>query len=309
MAREAAPGQPLLLLVSGGASSLLEVPADGISLDDLRRVSGWALASGEPIERVNAVRRRLSQVKDGRLLARLGLCRTEGYYISDVPGDDPALVGSGLLARAPGGFEARALPAWLQEMLGRARTQPAGHSDAPLECVGRIDDALGAIERAARAAGARVMRPAGRLEGDALEAASQACARLCAGPAGLLLLGGETTVALPSRTGRGGRNQHLALAAALRIAGRHDLLLLAAGTDGSDGNSADAGALVDGETVARGRDAGLDPAQCLERADSGRFLEESGDLLHTGPTGTNVGDLVLALRRDPDHSQPPGPSM
>jgi hydroxypyruvate reductase len=125
----------------------------------------------------------------------------------------------------------------------------------------------------------------------------------------LLVSGGETTVQLPRAPGRGGRNQHLALAAARRISGRDDMALLAAGTDGSDGNSDDTGAVVDGGTIERGRDAGLDPEACLAGADSGRFLEASGDLVHTGPTGTNVGDLLLALCRDPGHSREPRLSM
>ena len=100
------------------------------------------------------------------------------------------------------------------------------------------------------------------------------------------------------QAGRGGRNQHLALAAALELErrGLHDAHLLAAGTDGIDGSSSDAGALVDVETCQRGRDAGCDPTDSLARADSGTFLEAAGDLLHTGPTLTNVGDLVLGLR-------------
>ena len=114
---------------------------------------------------------------------------------------------------------------------------------------------------------------------------------------------------LPGTPGRGGRNQHLALAAALEIAGRADLLLLAAGSDGSDGNTADAGALVDGGTLRRGEDGGLDAARCLAAADSGRFLEASGDLVHTGATGTNVGDLILGLHCEPGHSLGRTPSM
>jgi hydroxypyruvate reductase len=101
---------------------------------------------------------------------------------------------------------------------------------------------------------------------------------------------------LPRRTGRGGRNQHLALAAARLLVVHDDLTLLAAGTDGTDGPTSDAGAIVDSTTVERGTLAGLDADDCLARADSGRFLEAAGDLLHTGPTGTNVGDLVLGLK-------------
>ena len=108
--------------------------------------------------------------------------------------------------------------------------------------------------------------------------------------------GGESTVQLPAKPGRGGRNQHLALAAARLIAGHADLLLLAAGTDGTDGVTEDAGALVDAETCARLTLAELDADACLRRADSGTALAASGDLVHTGPTGTNVGDLVIGLK-------------
>ena len=101
---------------------------------------------------------------------------------------------------------------------------------------------------------------------------------------------------LPPVPGYGGRNQHLALSAAVEFCGRGDAMLLAGGTDGIDGVTADAGAIVDEDTLARGSDAGLDAVRCLATADSGRFLEAAGDLLHTGPTLTNVGDIVLGVR-------------
>ena len=309
MARAAEPGQPLLLLVSGGASSLIEAPPAGVSLDELRHVTDWALAAGLPIERLNALRRRLSLVKDGRLLARLSRCRVEGFFISDVPGDDPGVVGSGLLASAPQPFDATGLPAWLGALLELSAPPPAGVPGVPVRCVGRLEEAIEAAVRLARDSGVRVERLPGRLEGDAIAAAAALGSHLARMPPGLLVAGGETTVRLPAQPGRGGRNQHLALAVARSIAGRDDLLLLCAGTDGSDGNSDDAGALVDGGTTERGSDVGVDPADCLARADSGRFLEASGDLVHTGPTGTNVGDLLLAYRCDAVHSQGPGPSM
>jgi glycerate 2-kinase len=303
MAREAARGQPVLLLVSGGASSLMEALPDSVSLADLRKVSAWALASGLPIERINGVRRRLSRVKDGRLLAAFGHCAAEGYFISDVPGDDPALVGSGLLARAADLPDDADLPGWLRQLLTRnAACAPVGPQPTPT-CVGCLDEALAAIHSAAQAAGLRCRVDVRRLGGDAVTAAGRAVDEMNRSAETLLVSGGETTVQLPRSPGRGGRNQHLALAAARRIAGRDDVALLAAGTDGSDGNSDDTGAVVDGGTIERGRDAGLDPEACLAGADSGRFLEASGDLVHTGPTGTNVGDLLLALCRDPGHSR------
>ncbi|UCE89164.1 MAG: hydroxypyruvate reductase, partial [Pseudomonadota bacterium] len=113
----------------------------------------------------------------------------------------------------------------------------------------------------------------------------------------LHIWGGETTLKLPPNPGRGGRNQTLALAAARRLAGSSGIALLAAGTDGTDGPTDDAGAMVDGDTVVRGRDAGFAANECLARADAGTFLEGAGDLVNTGPTGTNVMDLVLAVKR------------
>jgi hydroxypyruvate reductase len=135
-----------------------------------------------------------------------------------------------------------------------------------------------------------------RLAGDAEAAARRICHELAIAEADLVVHGGETVVRLPARAGRGGRCQHLAVAAARAIAGHDDYLILAAGTDGRDGASDDAGAIVDAATCGRALDCGIDPAQALENADSGPMLEATGDLIHTGPTGTNVGDLVLALR-------------
>lgn len=302
-------GTRVLLLVSGGASSLLEVPAAGVSLDDLRRFNAWALASGRAIGEVNALRRRLSAVKGGRLLGQLAHADVEGYAISDVPGDDPAVIGSGLLAASPGDPLPRDLPAWLRDLLARARAPASASPACPVTLVGRLEEALDAIARAADAAGVRVHRASGRLAGDAAVAAAAAVRALREGGERLYLAGGETTVRLPPEPGLGGRNQHLALEAALRIAGDERLLLLAAGTDGNDGNTDDAGALVDGETVARAASLGCDAAECLSRADSGRLLDATGDLVHTGPTGTNVGDLLLGLRCAPGHRPGAGCNM
>jgi glycerate 2-kinase len=141
-----------------------------------------------------------------------------------------------------------------------------------------------------------------RLAGNAEAAARRICHELAVGDADLHVHGGETVLRLPAQPGRGGRCQHLAVAAARAIAGHADLLVLAAGTDGRDGASEDAGAIVDGGTVERAADAGLDAAAALASADTGRLLEATGDLLYTGPTGTNVGDIVLALRRRPAQS-------
>ncbi len=302
-------GTRVLLLVSGGASSLLEVPAAGVALDDLRRFNAWAIASGRPIGAVNALRRRLSAVKDGRLLEHFAQADVEGYAISDVPGDDPAVIGSGLLAAAPEDSLPGDLPAWLQDLLGRSSGPAAATAACRVTLVGRLEEALDAIEQAAREAGVRVQRRKERLEGDVAAAAAAAVEALREGGELLYVAGGETTLRLPPDPGSGGRNQHLALEAAVRMAGDEGLLLLAAGTDGSDGNTDDAGALVDGATVARAASLGFDAPGCLARADSGSLLDATGDLVHTGPTGTNVGDVVLGLRCAPGHRPGPGCKM
>jgi hydroxypyruvate reductase len=296
----------LLFLVSGGASSLVERLAAGASLDDLQSLNRWALQSGAPIAQVNAVRRRISGLKGGGLARMAQGRRTQALMISDVPGDDPRVIGSGLLHAFPGEPDvepgAAAMSPELRELLNRidaASTIGASVPDVPVRIVASLRSACRAAAAAARAQGltSRVVR--GRFEGDAAELGVRFVASLARQPAGIVQVrGGESTVRLPAQPGRGGRNQHLALAAALELErrGLRDASLLAAGTDGIDGASSDAGALVDAGTCQRGRDGNSDPGVSLARADSGTFLEAAGDLLHTGPTLTNVGDLVLGLR-------------
>jgi len=262
-------GSRVLLLVSGGASALLEIPAPGVDLAALRALFDRSLAERLDIEQLNRERVALSRVKGGRLPALFTGASIEALMISDVPRDDPAVLASGLLD-TPG---------------------------LPRRLVGSLEDALDAIVRAAAGHGLKVHRGRDRLAGDAEAAARRICHELAVGEADLHVQGGETVVRLPPHPGRGGRCQHLAAAAAGHIANHADLLLLAAGTDGRDGASDDAGAIVDAGTAGRAADCGLDLAGALAAADSGTLLEATGDLVHTGPTGTNVGDIVLGLRR------------
>ncbi len=146
-----------------------------------------------------------------------------------------------------------------------------------------------------RASDLRTLISETRFDGDADRLAVRLTHELCLSGAQVCVWGGESVVRLPDNPGRGGRNQHLALAAARLIAGQEDLMFLAAGTDGTDGPTDDAGALVDGETCARVTVAGLDVEHSLLRADSQSALAAAGDLVHTGPTGTNVGDLAVGL--------------
>ena len=260
-----------VFLVSGGASSLAEVLVPGASLEQLRALNATGLASGEDITELNARRRRLSQLKGGGVTAALQGRAALALFVSDVPGDDPAVIGSGLLGPLPHGSD-----------------QVTRH------IIARIEDAVQAV--AAHAAELRSWVSESRIAGDADRLAVRLTHELYLSGAELCVWGGESVVRLPPDPGQGGRNQHLALAAARLIAGQEELLFLAAGTDGSDGPTEDAGALVDGETCARVTVAGLDVDRALAGADSHTALAAAGDLIHTGPTGTNVGDLIVGLK-------------
>jgi hydroxypyruvate reductase len=296
----AAPGDAqLLFLISGGASSLVEVLPPGVGLAELRRVNRWLLGSGWDIHRMNVIRKRLSCIKGGRLSAHLNGRKAIQLLISDVPGDRAEDIGSGLLmADEDSHIDSSPLPPWLQTLLkSPAPTADMSRfNDIETHIIASLDQALNAAVREAKELGYAVQVHSERLSGDAAAAGRRLAAELLDGPAGVHIWGGETTVELPAQPGRGGRNQHLALAAAEVLAGHDKVWLLAAGTDGSDGPGEDAGAVVDGGTLARGASAGLEAAECLRTADAGSFLEESGDLLNTGSTGTNVMDVVIGLK-------------
>ncbi|MGH8362718.1 MAG: glycerate kinase type-2 family protein [Gammaproteobacteria bacterium] len=284
-----------LFLISGGASSLAEVSPAGISLAKLRMLSRWLLASGLPIDAVNRVRSAFSQIKGGRLLADLGGRRTDLLLISDVPRDVPEHIGSGLLLPPLAG----ALPDLPEQFASLNPQWPLPQVEAgnvSVHMLATNGQARQAVQQAA----------AGLVEctrvheefpaGDAAACGERIAEFMLRTEPGLHIWGGETVVRLPEHPGRGGRNQMLALAAARKLTGRGDIHMLAVGTDGTDGNSNDAGALVDGGTLQRGCEGGFDAAECLARADAGNFLEASGDLIYTGPTGTNVMDLVIAFK-------------
>jgi hydroxypyruvate reductase len=294
------PEEAMLFLISGGASALVESLPEGVSLQDWQHANAWMLAHGLDIHDINRLRKRLSCIKGGRLARLLTGRRAMVLLMSDVPGDVPAAIGSGLLVPDTAGPVppqiSAALPPWFRDLLGRAPAIPAADDVAfgqvRAQVLIRNEDALAAAQT-------RLATPPRHLppmSGDALTAGTSLARELLCGPSGWLLAGGETTVTLPPQPGEGGRCQTLALAAALEMQGRADVCLLAAGTDGSDGNSAAAGALVDGATIARGRAAGLDPHHCLAAADAGRFLAASGDLVTTGPSGSNVMDIVIACK-------------
>jgi hydroxypyruvate reductase len=286
--------RPLLFLFSGGGSSLVEVLPGGCRLAHLQELNQWLLSGGLDIRTVNGVRSRFSCIKGGQLRSFLDGREAMVLFLSDVPGDNPAYVASGLLHALPPATLPEGLP---PELRNRLHAQPATRSrEIPHHLVAGNADAVLAAARAARELGHEVTADYPFFEREAAETGRAFARLLKQARPGVHILGGESTVSLPPSPGRGGRNQHLALAAAGEIQGREDILILAAGTDGSDGMSEDAGALVDGGTWARAYDEGLDPLLSLANADSGSLLQATGDLIHTGPTGTNVMDLLIGMR-------------
>ncbi len=296
------PGAPVLVLLSGGASALVEALAPTLDLAQLRAITQWMLASGLDINAMNRIRKRLSRLKGGRLAKLLHPHPVRCLAISDVPGDDPRAIGSGPLVAETGSEPDFAhAPAFVQAALQHASPLPPAHdpcfASVDYTIVATLDDAKRAAARAAAGLGRRAVIEPEFIAGEARTAGDRLAQRLLAAAPGVVhIWGGETTVTLPPHPGRGGRNQTLALAAALRLQGQAPVALLAAGTDGTDGPTGDAGALVDGGSVARGALSGLDARQALAAADAGTFLAASGDLVHTGPTGTNVMDLMIGLR-------------
>ncbi len=294
------PDVPLLFFLSGGASTLVEVLPDGVTLDDLSRTNEWLLAAGLSIAEMNAVRCRLSRLKGGRLVRHLGGRRCLQLLISDVPGDDPGVIGSAPLWPTDGIPTTEVLPRWLSQLLLQGDEPPSlgdpAFSTIETHIIADNRMALQAIKTEAEAQGLKVYLHAGHFQGEAQVMARRFVQKLQQGLPGLHLWGGESSVALPRLHGHGGRSQHLALAAAELLDGDERIMLLAAGSDGSDGPGEAAGALVDGGTRQRGEDEGFSLALALANADSGSFLAASGDLIETGPTGTNVMDLVIGWK-------------
>ncbi|MDH3947787.1 MAG: DUF4147 domain-containing protein [Gammaproteobacteria bacterium] len=292
----------LLVLTSGGASALVEALPDGIGLSELARLNRWLLGSGLSILAMNRIRQSVSCLKGGKLAGLLKGQAAMNLLISDVPGDDPAFIASGPFYTATEAeIEVNELSDWVMAMQQQAAavSSPAVLEQAvPHHIVASNRLACEAALACARQHGWPAVYHPELLEADVEEVAVSLLNALDELPPGVHIWGGETTVRLPPEPGRGGRNQHLALVAARQLAGRDDRWLLAAGTDGTDGPTVDAGALVDGGTIQRGEAEGLDATECLARADAGSFLEASGDLLYTGPTGTNVMDLVLAWKAE-----------
>jgi len=302
----------VLVLMSGGASANWIAPAAGISFEDKQSVTRALLRSGATIGEINTVRKHLSKIKGGRLARQAGQARLVTLAISDVPGDDPSAIGSGPTVADPTTLaDARAILAKYEisvaDSIRRALSDPRNETPKPGDpafagsyflIAARPADALAAAEAEARKAGYDCVNLGDRIEGEAREVAQDhaGIARRLReqGARAVILSGGELTVTMRGE-GRGGPNQEYALALAIALSGMPAMAALAADTDGTDGGAGSAadpaGALVDGETVARARALGLDPAAFLADNDSTGFFRALDDLLEPGPTYTNVNDF------------------
>ena len=310
------PDDLVLALMSGGASALMPLPAAGLTLADKQAVNRALLASGATIGEMNCVRKHLSAIKGGRLAAAAAPARVVTLAISDVPGDDPAVIGSGPTVPDPTGFaQARSIlahygispPPAVAAHLTAAVAETPKPGDLPHAAFRLIAAPMLALRAAAEAARGLGLAPL--ILGDALEGESREVGTVMAGIAravrdhatplaapALLLSGGETTVTIGSGpAGRGGRNSEFLLGLARALSGAPGIWAVAGDTDGIDGSEDAAGAIVAPDTLARARAAGLDPAALLAGHDSYTLFATLGDLIVTGPTLTNVNDFRAVL--------------
>ncbi|MFO0339875.1 MAG: glycerate kinase [Acidobacteriota bacterium] len=321
----AAEGDLVLCLISGGASALLPYPVSGIKLEEKQQTTQLLLACGATIHELNCVRKHLSAIKGGQLAHIVWPARLETFILSDVIGDPLDVIGSGPTVPDTTTFAdaweilyryrlTDKLPPSVRLHLEQGVNREIPETPKPGDrifarvrnhLVGSNRLSLYAARDQARQLGYRVLLLSTSLDGEAREAAKTYAAiarevRASGHPARpplAILCGGETTVQLSHHHGLGGRNQEMALAAAKGIDGLPGTLFLAAGTDGTDGPTEAAGAFATGSTLARARQIEFDPEEFLARNDSYHFFKPLGDLLVTGPTGTNVMDLYLMLLR------------
>jgi hydroxypyruvate reductase len=309
----------VLALISGGGSSLLALPAPGLTLADKQAVTRALLKSGARIAEINCVRKHLSAVKGGRLALAAQPAAVVSLIISDVPGDDPGTVASGPTAPDPTTREQAlailnrydvdippAVKAWLENPA--SETPKPGHpafARVQNRIIARARDALAAAAGEAEAMGFGVAPLGDAVEGEArlvARAHAELALRFSAEKQSCVLIsGGETTVTVTGE-GRGGRNSEYLLALALALDGAPGIWAIACDTDGIDGTETNAGAIIGPDTLARGETVGTNAQASLARNDAYGFFRSLGDLVETGPTRTNVNDfraiLVRSIRSD-----------
>ena len=310
----------VIMLLSGGASSLMELPLSGLRLQDLRKTTDLLLKSGAKIQEINTIRKHLSRVKGGRLAEILKDVQLLTLIISDVIGDALDAIGSGPTAPDPTTYrDARRVlqkyniwskvPSRVRKTIERGIN--GGMSETPKRgdrAFRNVRNLIVGTNRQSCEQAVRHMKRSGytasilstHLVGEAREAGSILGSVLAdirnnglpVPPPAAIVCGGETTVTITG-DGKGGRNQELALAASLAIDGTKNVTVGSLATDGIDGPTDAAGAIVDGTTVSRGRTLGLGAENYLRNNDAYNFLKRTGDLVKTGPTGTNVNDVMI----------------
>jgi len=308
------PDDLVIALISGGGSALLCEPAEGVSLDRKQALTNALLRCGAGIREINCVRQCLSRIKGGRLAAAAAPARVATLIVSDVPGDDPALIASGPTVASP--FS----PADAEAVLERYNIETDGTvieairrsaPPRPETLAERCNHTIVCSGMQSLEAAAAQVRDWGLeavLLGDGLEGEARTMGTIHAGlatsiarwrqpvaPPSVLLSGGESSVTLGETDGRGGRNSEFLLALALALNGRDGIHAIAGDTDGIDGSEDNAGALIDPTSLARARALDIDPHQALADHDAYGFFEALGDLVDTGPTGTNVNDFRAIL--------------
>ena len=305
----------VVALICGGGSALLPAPASGMALEDEQALNEALLASGAPIGVMNAIRKCASTIKGGRLAALSHPAKVVSLVVSDVPGDDPAQVASGPTVPDDRGLaEARAFVETYRidvpEAVAAALVEPPRPGDAvfaqnEVHVIASAGISLEAAARHLEGQGVPAVILSDAIEGEATDIGQMHAAmalevarkdRPFKTPVAVLS-GGETTVTLKGKGGRGGRNTEFLLAAALVMEGQEGITALAADTDGIDGSENNAGAFADGMSTARMRSGGVDPLAALSRNDAWGAFEAAGDLFVPGPTGTNVNDFRAFLIR------------
>lgn len=304
----------VLVLISGGGSSVLAMPADGLTLADKQLVNRRLLSSGLDIRTMNAVRRRLSAIKGGQLAAAAAPARVVTLAVSDIPGDDASHIASGPSIPDPGldldlstivhklGPE---LPPNILARLLRRPPKMAAVAQPDVRMISAPAKSLEAAAAEARALGVEAVVLGDDIEGEAAEVGAQ-MARLAMQPMSrptVYISGGETTVTLSGEpAGRGGRNTEFTLAVVNAAMGDGRIWVLAGDTDGEDGSCGGAaGAIGTPDSIARGRALGLDSAAAQRHHDSASFFDAIGDLITTGPTRTNVNDFRAILVLPPEN--------
>jgi len=300
----------LLILISGGASSLVEVLPEAVTLGQLQFVNQWLLGSGLPIDQMNAIRRQLSCIKGGGLANHLQGRHATLLLISDVENDDPAVIGSGLLfasTHSPALPDKIAFPKEIKNILDsvqRPVVRPCESGQLTWKTIANIDKFKKAARQVAESLGYRCNVHPDYMRGDALKVGRQLATILQSQPGVLHIWGGETTVSLPKSPGIGGRCQSLALSAVIELrrlqqtSTSTNWCVLAAGSDGKDGVSEAAGVCVSSscyEQITNRLANAVHARDFLDRADSASFFAIENCQISTGPTGTNVNDMVLGI--------------